>query len=207
MPRRGGGQAPRKLFRRRWKNKEGTCRSVAARGFAREDVGSCHEIRLCVDIGRPAARRNASAAARKTDPGIAAPCSAKASASSAPCLRSSALDAGSVSRLANMSLARAFHTSPPSQNGTTAACRTRRHRTRHALEIYGLGSAYRTVRAGLSCGGRIGPPRPNRLGSACWGASEIGSDFSNGGLSTHSDFSNRALSARFRRQLTNSSRV
>ena len=30
--------------------------------------------------------------------------------------------------------------------------------------------------------GRIGPPRPNRLGSACWGASEIGSDFSNGGL-------------------------
>ena len=34
----------------------------------------------------------------------------------------------------------------------------------------------------LACGGRIGPPRPNRLGSACWGASKIGSDFSNGGL-------------------------
>ena len=34
----------------------------------------------------------------------------------------------------------------------------------------------------LACGGRIGPPRPNRLVSACWGASEIGSDFLNGGL-------------------------
>ena len=59
--------------------------------------------------------------------------------------------------------AQAFPTSPPSQNGTTAAGHTRRHRTRHALEIYGLGSAYRTVRAGLLAGG-----------------SEIGWDFSNG---------------------------
>ena len=50
-----------------------TCRSIAARGFARADVGSCHEIRLCVDIGGQAARRNASAVARKTAPGIAAP--------------------------------------------------------------------------------------------------------------------------------------
>ena len=67
----------------------------------------------------------------------AAPCSAKqASASSAPCLQSSAPDAASTSRLANMSLARAFHDSPPSQNGTTAACHTRLHRTRHALEIW-----------------------------------------------------------------------
>ena len=49
------------------------CRSIAARGFAREDVGSCHEIRPCVDIGGQAARRNASAVARKTAPGIAAP--------------------------------------------------------------------------------------------------------------------------------------
>ena len=29
----------------------------------------------------------------------------------------------------------AFHTSPPSQNGTTAACHAGVHRTRHALEI------------------------------------------------------------------------
>ena len=34
----------------------------------------------------------------------------------------------------------------------------------------------------LACGGRIGPPRPNRLGSACWEASEIASDFWNGGF-------------------------
>ena len=49
------------------------CRSVAARGFARADVGWCYEICLCVDICQRAARRNASAAARKTGPGIAAP--------------------------------------------------------------------------------------------------------------------------------------
>ncbi len=34
----------------------------------------------------------------------------------------------------------------------------------------------------LACGGLIGPPHPNRLATACWGASEIGLDFSNGGL-------------------------
>ena len=111
----------------------------------------------------------------------AAHCSAKASASSAPCLRSSAPDAASISRLANMSLARAFHASPPSQNGTAAACHTRLHRTKHALEIC-IGQRLSHGARRLACGGRIGPPHPNRLVSACWGASEIGSDFSNGGL-------------------------
>ena len=75
-----------------------------------------------------------------------------------------------------------FHTSPPRQYGTTAGCHTRLLRTKHVLEIYGLDSAYRTVRAGLLAGSRIGPPRPNRLVPACWEASEIGSDFLNGGL-------------------------
>ena len=116
----------------------------------------------------------------------AAPCSAKqarafskqASASSAPCLRSSAPDAASVSRLANMSLA-PVHTSPPSQNGTTAACHTRLHRTRHALEIW-IGQRLSHGSRRPACEGRIGPPHPNRLASACWRASEVG--FSNGGL-------------------------
>ena len=117
----------------------------------------------------------------------AAHCSAKASASSAPCLRSSAPDAASISRLANMSLARAFHTSPPSQNGTAAGCRTRLHRTKHALEIC-IGQRLSHGARRLACGGRIGPPRPNRLVSACWGASEIGSDFSNGGLRPKGDW-------------------
>ena len=93
----------------------------------------------------------------------AAHCSAKASASSAPCLRSSARDAASISRLANMPLARAFHASPPTQNGTTAGRRTRRHRTRHALEIYGLGSAYRMVRASLLAGAGLGRLAPAGL--------------------------------------------
>ena len=94
--------------------------------------------------------------------------SAKASASSARCLRSSAPDAASILRLASMSLARAFHTSPPSQNGTAAACHTRRHRTRHALEIC-IGQRLSHGARRLACGGRIGPPRPNRLVSCLLG--------------------------------------
>ena len=115
-------------------------------------------------------------------------CSARqASASSARCLRSSAPDAASISRLANMSLARAFHASPPSQNGTAAACHTRLHRTKHALEIC-IGQRLSHGARRLACGGRIGPPYPNRLVSACWGASEIGSDFLNGGLRPRASF-------------------
>ncbi len=55
----------------------------------------------------------------------------------------------------------AFHTSPPSQNGTTAGCRTRLRRTKHALEI--LGSAYRTARAGLLAGAGLGRLTPTGL--------------------------------------------
>ena len=52
----------------------------------------------------------------------AAHCRARlASASSAPCLQSSALDGASILRLADMPLAQAFHTRRPSKNGTTAA--------------------------------------------------------------------------------------
>ena len=116
----------------------------------------------------------------------AMPCSAKqaraskqASASCAPCLRSSAPDAASVSRSAIVSLARAFHTSPPSQNGTIAACHIRLHRTRHALETW-IGQRLSHGPRRPACEGRSGPPRPNRLASACWAASEVG--FSNGRL-------------------------
>ena len=87
------------------------------------DVVWCYEIRPCVEIGRPAARQNASAAARKAGPGIAAPCFAKrARATSAPCLRVSAPDTAGILRLANMSLALPFHASLP--NGTTAGAFT-----------------------------------------------------------------------------------
>ena len=98
----------------------------------------------------------------------AAPCSAKqarafskqASASCAPCLRSSAPDAASVSRSAIVSLA-PVHTSPPSQNGATAACHTRLHRTRHALEIW-IGQPLSHGSRRPACEGRSGPPRPNQ---------------------------------------------
>ena len=117
----------------------------------------------------------------------AAPCSAKpacsakqASASSAPCLRSSAPHVASISRLANRSLAQAFHASLPSQNGTTAACHTRLHRSRYALEIW-IGQRLSHGARRLARGGRIGR-HPNRLVSACWRVSESGSDFSISGL-------------------------
>jgi hypothetical protein len=114
----------------------------------------------------------------------AAPCSAKwasassklAGASSAPCLRTFTSNAASASRLANMSLA-PIHTSPPSQNGTTSACQTRPHRTRHALETC-IGP--RISHVCPACESRVGPPHPNRLASARWRASEVG--FSNSGL-------------------------
>ena len=86
----------------------------------------------------------------------AARCSAKASASSAACSQSSAPDAASILRLANLSLAQALRTSPPSQGGATAGCHTHRRRTRQALEIYVSGSAYRTVRAGWFAGAGLG---------------------------------------------------
>jgi hypothetical protein len=114
-------QAPRKLASKRWENKGARAGVARHEGLARTDVGWCHEIQPCEDIGRQAARRNANAAARKTSPGIAALacayCSTKrASASCAPC---SWPDAASISRLANMVPAPA-HTSPPSKGGTTA---------------------------------------------------------------------------------------
>ena len=65
-------QAPHKLASKRWENKGARAGVARHEGFARADVGWCHEIRPCVDIGRQAARRNASAAARKTNPAIAA---------------------------------------------------------------------------------------------------------------------------------------
>ena len=49
----------------------------------------------------------------------------------------------------------------------------------------------------LSCSGRIGPPRPNRLASACRGTSEIGSVFSNGRFPDPSLPWNRAPSVAF----------
>ena len=74
-----------------------------------------------------------------------------------------------------------------------AALRTRRRqhlalsehirlqRKKHAMKLCIGPSLPRGVRR-LACRGRIGPPHPNRLVSACCGASEFGSDVSNGGL-------------------------
>jgi hypothetical protein len=60
-----------------WRNRN-ACAGVSRHEVLRVvDVEWCHEIRPCKDIGRPAARRNASAAERNAGPGIAAPCSAK----------------------------------------------------------------------------------------------------------------------------------
>ena len=173
---RAGAEVARsaQAFRATVEERRGACRSVAARGFARADVGWCYEIRPM--RGHWPASRAAKRQRRRPEnrtPALPRPpaCRAlfrqtgtrifqQASASCAPCLRSSAPDAASVSRLANMSLARAFHTSPPSQNGTTAGRHIRRRRTRHALETYGLGSAYRTVRAGLLAGAGLGRLAP-----------------------------------------------
>ena len=71
-PCRAGRQGPHKLPGEGCENGDAGA-GVLRRGFARADVGWCYEICLCVDICRRAARRNASAAARKTSPGIAAP--------------------------------------------------------------------------------------------------------------------------------------
>jgi hypothetical protein len=65
-------QGPRKLLGEGSKNRDARAGTIAAPGFVRANVGMCYEICLCVDICRRAARRNASAAARKTGPGIAA---------------------------------------------------------------------------------------------------------------------------------------
>ncbi len=103
----------------------------------------------------------------------AAHCPAKlARASSAPCLQSSALDAASILRLADMSLAQAFHTRRPSKNGTTAACHTRLHRAKQALKLW-IGQRLPRGARRLACGFRIGPPYLGRLVSACWAASDI----------------------------------
>jgi hypothetical protein len=80
-----------------------------------------------------------------------------------------------------MSFAQAFHTLRPSKNGTTAACHTRLHRTKHALKIYIAQCLPRGARR-LACGLRIGSSHPIGLVSACWGASEIGSDITDGGI-------------------------
>ena len=50
-----------------------TCRDIAAQRLASAAVGECYEIRLCVDIRQQAARRDASAPAGRTSPGLTAP--------------------------------------------------------------------------------------------------------------------------------------
>jgi hypothetical protein len=72
-PRRGGKTSSAQVFQA--SNGRTQMRMLECRGtsFASADVGWCHEIRPRVDIGRLPARRNARAAARKTNPGIAAP--------------------------------------------------------------------------------------------------------------------------------------
>jgi len=72
MPGGAVRQGPRKLASKRWENKGASAGVARHEGLARADVGWCHEIQPCEDIGRQAARRNANAAARKTSPGIAA---------------------------------------------------------------------------------------------------------------------------------------
>ena len=135
-----------------------TCRSIAARGFARADVGSCHEIRPCVDIGRQAARRNASAVARKTAPGIAAP--------------------AGVPRTVPPRQAHLPHRTPPASRVWRTCPWPGRSTPRRPAKTaqppavipaavaqgtpwkYALGSAYRTVRAGLLAGAGLGRPAP-----------------------------------------------
>ena len=126
--------------------------SVAARGFARADAGLCHEICLCVVISGRAALRNASAAAGKTSPGIAAPAGVPRPA---PPNWQAHLPrhARSPHRTPPAS---AFgehvpgpgYASPPSQNGTTAACHTRPIAQGMPWK-YVSGCAYRTIGAGV----------------------------------------------------------
>ena len=75
MPER---QAPHKLGGKRSENKRARAGVARHEVLRVADVGWCHEIRPCADIGRQAARRNARAAARKTNPGIAAPACVRA---------------------------------------------------------------------------------------------------------------------------------
>ena len=66
-------QDPRKVLVLQYKNKEARAGILRRKGFASAAVGGCYEIWLSVDIRQQTARRDASAAAGKTSPGVTAP--------------------------------------------------------------------------------------------------------------------------------------
>jgi hypothetical protein len=123
------------------------CRGTRFCEFA--DVDWCHENRPWMDIARPAARRNASAAAPKAGPGITAPCYAKrAGATSAHAcgLPRRTPPASCVWRTSRRSCRFTLHcpTAQPPAPPT--------HKAR-----LGLGSVSSRTRRGCSPGSRAGP--------------------------------------------------
>ena len=154
----GGEASSAQAVRAKVAEQRGTGRSVAAPGFARADVGSCHEIGPCVDIGRPAAR---------TNPAIATP--ARVRRTVPPGQAHLARHACGLPHRTAQAW-RVWRTcswpgrSTPRRPAKTAQTPPVVHKA--SIGNISIGQRFSHGARQLACEGRIGPPRPNRLVSA-----------------------------------------